>query len=175
MVFVVRAKMHSSGDFGGDAISRSNDSGMSRSGYRSRSCRSNECAPTQIFQHEYYFRLTGNNIGDPDRLMVQAFTYSKNISLSPLESRRHEQERKREILHPSHLVSAGEPTNNFAFTSRYRVSENTQKGLPPLHRTAFHGCGPTQEQLTEGQGISPTGRLPSLVRGSTRFDYRLAL
>jgi hypothetical protein len=99
---------------------------------------SNECAPTQIFQHEYYFRLTGNNIGDPDRLMVQAFTYSKNISLSPLESRRHEQERKREILHPSHLVSAGEPTNNFAFTSRYRVSENTQKGLPPLHFGARH-------------------------------------
>jgi hypothetical protein len=90
----------------------------------------NECAPTQIFQHEYYFRLTGNNIGDPDRLMVQAFTYSKNISLSPLESRRHEQERKREILHPSHLVSAGEPTNNFAFTSRYRVSENTQNRFP---------------------------------------------
>jgi hypothetical protein len=82
-------------------------------------------APTQIFQHEYYFRLTGNNIGDPDRLMVQAFTYSKNISLSSLESRRHEQEKEREILHPSHLVSAGEPTNNFAFTSRYRVSENT--------------------------------------------------
>jgi hypothetical protein len=100
--------------------------------------RGDECAPTQIFQHEYYFRLTGNNIGDPDRLMVQAFTYSKNISLSSLESRRHEQERKREILHPSHLVSAGEPTNNFAFTSRYRVSENTQteRGsyfLGPLH------------------------------------------
>jgi hypothetical protein len=29
--------------------------------------------------------------------------------------------------------------------------------------------------VTEGQGVSSTGRLPSLVRGSTRFDYRLAL
>src|SRR3954462_15926153 len=48
-------------------------------------------------------------------------------------------------------------------------------GWSPQIQSAFHGCGPTQEQLTEGPGLSSTGRFPSLVRGSTRFDYRLAL
>src|SRR5918994_26919 len=68
----------------------------------------------------------------------------------------------------------------FTFPSRYlsaigHLGVLSLGGWSPQIRTAFHGCGPTQGQLTEGQGISSTGRLPSLVRGSTRFDYRLAL
>src|SRR3954453_18208985 len=68
----------------------------------------------------------------------------------------------------------------FTFPSRYlsaigHLGVLSLGGWSPQVRTAFHGCGPTQERLTEGQGVSPTGRLPSLVRGSTRFDYHLAL
>ncbi len=68
----------------------------------------------------------------------------------------------------------------FTFPSRYlsaigHLGVLSLGGWSPQVRTAFHGCGPTQERLTEGQGVSSTGRLPSVVRGSTRFDYRLAL
>jgi hypothetical protein len=35
--------------------------------------------------------------------------------------------------------------------------------------------GLTQERPTEGRAVSSTGRLPSLVRGSTRFDYHTTL
>src|ERR671933_2674477 len=68
----------------------------------------------------------------------------------------------------------------FTFPSRYLSAIGHQGvlslgGWSPQLRTAFHGCGPTQGHPTEDQTISPTGRLPSLVRGSTRFGYRLAL
>src|SRR3954453_20405991 len=35
----------------------------------------------------------------------------------------------------------------------------------------FHENGPTQERSSRGSHISLTGRLPSVVRGSTRFSY----
>src|SRR5688572_11996586 len=68
----------------------------------------------------------------------------------------------------------------FTFPSRYlsaigHLGVLSLGGWSPQIQTAFHGCGPTQEQLTEDHAISPTGRLPSMVRGSTRFDYHMIL
>src|SRR5438309_11520635 len=68
----------------------------------------------------------------------------------------------------------------FTFPSRYLSAIGHQGvlslgGWSPQLRTAFHGCGPTQERLTEGHAVSVTGRLPSMVRGSTRFTYHTAL
>src|SRR6476469_1420950 len=68
----------------------------------------------------------------------------------------------------------------FTFPSRYlsaigHLGVLSLGGWSPQVQSAFHGCGPTQEQLTEVQEISCTGRLPSLVRGSTRFHYPLVL
>src|SRR6202453_1846472 len=48
-------------------------------------------------------------------------------------------------------------------------------GWSPQVQSALHACGLTQERLTEGHAVSSTGRLPSMVRGSTRFDYRTTL
>src|SRR3954447_23947769 len=68
----------------------------------------------------------------------------------------------------------------FTFPSRYLSAIGHQGvlslgGWSPQVRTAFHVCGPTQERLTGDRTVSSTGRLPSLVRGSTRFDYRTTL
>src|SRR4028119_370434 len=66
----------------------------------------------------------------------------------------------------------------FTFPSRYLSAIGHQVvlslgGWSPQIQTAFHESGPTQERQTEDQTISLTGRLPSTVRGSTRFSYRL--
>ena len=42
-------------------------------------------------------------------------------------------------------------------------------GWSPRVQTAFHGSGPTQELDRRASVLSPTGRLPSVVRGSTRL------
>src|ERR1044072_5768406 len=68
----------------------------------------------------------------------------------------------------------------FTFPSRYlsaigHLGVLSLGGWSPQIQSAFHGSGPTQERLTGGRTISSTGRLPSMVRGSTRFDYRTAL
>ena len=64
----------------------------------------------------------------------------------------------------------------FTFPSRYlsaigHLGVLSLGGWSPQVQSAFHGCGPTQERLTAGQSVSSTGRLPSMVRGSTRFVY----
>src|ERR1700754_1701759 len=56
----------------------------------------------------------------------------------------------------------------FTFPSRYLSAIGHQGvlslgGWSPQVRTAFHGSGPTQEHLTGGHMLSPTGLLPSLV------------
>src|SRR3954466_11823020 len=56
----------------------------------------------------------------------------------------------------------------FTFPSRYLSAIGHQGvlslgGWSPQIRTAFHGCGPTQERLTGGLTFSPTGLLPSMV------------
>src|SRR5689334_17374370 len=68
----------------------------------------------------------------------------------------------------------------FTFPSRYLSAIGHQGvlslgGWSPQVQTAFHGCGPTQEHATGGCEVSSTGRLPSVVRGSTRFDYHATL
>src|SRR3954452_9986114 len=68
----------------------------------------------------------------------------------------------------------------FTFPSRYlsaigHLGVLSLGGWSPQVRTAFHECGPTQEQMTGGCAVSLTGRLPSLLRGSTRFSYGTAL
>src|SRR6476646_11421905 len=68
----------------------------------------------------------------------------------------------------------------FTFPSRYLSAIGHQGvlslgGWSPQVQSAFHGRGLTQERLTEGHAVSSTGRLPSMVRGSTRFDYRTTL
>src|ERR687886_2225339 len=68
----------------------------------------------------------------------------------------------------------------FTFPSRYWSAIGHQGvlslgGWSPRIQSAFHGSGLTQERHREAGSISPTGRLPSVVRGSTRFDYRPAL
>src|ERR1700744_6785974 len=68
----------------------------------------------------------------------------------------------------------------FTFPSRYLSAIGHQGvlslgGWSPQIQSAFHGSGPTQVPHRETGSISATGRLPSVVRGSTRFDYRPAL
>src|SRR3982074_3660984 len=68
----------------------------------------------------------------------------------------------------------------FTFPSRYLSAIGHQGvlslgGWSPQVQSAFHGCGLTQVRLTGGHAVSPTGRLPSTVRGSTRFDYHTTL
>src|ERR671919_2134396 len=68
----------------------------------------------------------------------------------------------------------------FTFPSRYwsaigHLGVLSLGGWSPRIQSAFHGSGLTQERLTEGHAVSSTGRLPSVVRGSTRFDYRMTL
>src|SRR5918912_1383564 len=65
----------------------------------------------------------------------------------------------------------------FTFPSRYLSAIGHQGvlslgGWSPQIQSAFHGSGPTQVRHRESGSISSTGRLPSVVRGSTRFDYR---
>src|SRR3954452_12372169 len=67
----------------------------------------------------------------------------------------------------------------FTFPSRYWSAIGHQGvlslgGWSPQIKSAFNGSGPTQERKSGGGSISSTGRLPSVVRGSTRFDYRTA-
>ena len=57
----------------------------------------------------------------------------------------------------------------FTFPSRYWSAIGHQGvlslgGWSPQIRTAFHGSGPTQERLTEGHELSPTGLLPTVVQ-----------
>src|SRR5918999_3915605 len=64
----------------------------------------------------------------------------------------------------------------FTFPSRYWSAIGHQGvlslgGWSPQIQSAFHGSGPTQERHRETDRVSSTGRLPSVVRGSTRFDY----
>src|SRR5919107_1650094 len=68
----------------------------------------------------------------------------------------------------------------FTFPSRYlsaigHLGVLSLGGWSPQIQSAFHGSGLTQERLTEDRTISSTGRLPSMVRVSTRFDYRTVL
>src|SRR6266699_756804 len=68
----------------------------------------------------------------------------------------------------------------FTFPSRYLSAIGHQGvlslgGWSPQVQSAFHGSGLTQGHSTEGHAVSPTGRLPSTVRGSTRFDYHTTL
>ena len=68
----------------------------------------------------------------------------------------------------------------FTFPSRYLSAIGHQGvlslgGWSPQLQSAFHVRGLTQERLTEGHEVSSTGRLPSMVRGSTRFDYHVTL
>src|SRR5438309_3022496 len=68
----------------------------------------------------------------------------------------------------------------FTFPSRYWSAIGHQGvlslgGWSPQLQSAFHGSGLTQKRPTEGRVVSPTGRLPSMVRGSTRSDYRTPL
>src|SRR4051812_1084772 len=56
----------------------------------------------------------------------------------------------------------------FTFPSRYLSAIGHQGvlslgGWSPQVQTAFHGCGPTQERLTEGDELSPTGLLPAMA------------
>src|SRR5918992_2018301 len=62
----------------------------------------------------------------------------------------------------------------FTFPSRYWSAIGHQGvlslgGWSPQIQTAFHGSGPTQELDRQVCALSPTGRLPSVVRGSTRL------
>ena len=62
----------------------------------------------------------------------------------------------------------------FTFPSRYLSAIGHLKvlslgGWSPQVQSAFHGSGLTQERLTGDRAVSSTGRLPSVVRGSTRF------
>src|SRR5947209_7252167 len=57
----------------------------------------------------------------------------------------------------------------FTFPSRYWSAIGHQGvlslgGWSPQIQTAFHGSGPTQERLTEGHELSPTGLLPTVVQ-----------
>src|SRR5688572_30824498 len=57
----------------------------------------------------------------------------------------------------------------FTFPSRYWSAIGHQGvlslgGWSPQIQTAFHGSGPTQEHLTEGDAFSPTGLLPTMAR-----------
>src|SRR5918996_3828709 len=68
----------------------------------------------------------------------------------------------------------------FTFPSRYlsaigHLGVLSLGGWSPQLQSAFHGSGPTQERPSTDHGISSTGRLPSVVRGSTRFDYSMVL
>src|SRR6201987_3855737 len=68
----------------------------------------------------------------------------------------------------------------FTFPSRYLSAIGHQGvlslgGWSPQVQSAFHGSGLTQERLTGGHELSSRGRLPSMVRGSTRFDYLMTL
>src|SRR4051794_510623 len=68
----------------------------------------------------------------------------------------------------------------FTFPSRYLSAIGHQGvlslgGWSPQIRSTFHGSGPTQERDREVMQFSSTGRLPSVVRGSTRFNYRMTL
>src|SRR6201984_3377785 len=68
----------------------------------------------------------------------------------------------------------------FTFPSRYWSAIGHQGvlslgGWSPQVQSAFHGSGLTQERLTGDRAVSSTGRLPSMVRGSTRFDYHTIL
>src|ERR671916_2564205 len=67
----------------------------------------------------------------------------------------------------------------FTFPSRYlsaigHLGVLSLGGWSPQIRTTFHGCGPTQERSSRGRRISLTGRLPSVVHGSTCFSYTSA-
>src|ERR671928_105065 len=60
----------------------------------------------------------------------------------------------------------------FTFPSRYLSAIGHQGvlslgGWSPQIQSAFHGSGPTQVRHREIGSISSTGRLPSVVRGST--------
>src|SRR5438477_787395 len=62
----------------------------------------------------------------------------------------------------------------FTFPSRYLSAIGHQGvlslgGWSPQVQTAFHGSGPTQELDRQVSALSPTGRLPAVVRGSTRL------
>src|ERR1044072_5886162 len=68
----------------------------------------------------------------------------------------------------------------FTFPSRYLSAIGHQGvlslgGWSPQLQSAFHGSGLTQERSSAVRGVSSTGRLPSVVRGSTRFDYSMVL
>src|ERR1700759_1238134 len=68
----------------------------------------------------------------------------------------------------------------FTFPSRYLSAIGHQGvlslgGWSPQIQSQFHGSGPTQVPHRENGSISSTGRLPSVVRGSTRFDYQPSL
>src|SRR2546423_15543855 len=68
----------------------------------------------------------------------------------------------------------------FTFPSRYWSAIGHQGvlslgGWSPQLQSALHGSGLTHERPTEGRVDSSTGRLPSMLRGSTRFDYRTTL
>src|SRR5919107_4848698 len=57
----------------------------------------------------------------------------------------------------------------FTFPSRYlsaigHLGVLSLGGWSPQIRTAFHGCGPTQEQVTEDHALSPTGLLPTMAQ-----------
>src|ERR1044072_4716460 len=66
----------------------------------------------------------------------------------------------------------------FPFPSRYLSAIGHQGvlslgGWSPQVQSAFHGSGPTQVPHRKIRSISLTGRLPSVVRSSIRFSYRL--
>src|SRR5205085_11699764 len=66
----------------------------------------------------------------------------------------------------------------FTFPSRYLSAIGHQGvlslgGWSPQVQSAFHGHGLTQEHSTEGNAVSSTGRLPSMVPGPTRSDYHM--
>src|SRR3954462_6954813 len=57
----------------------------------------------------------------------------------------------------------------FTFPSRYLSAIGHQVvlslgGWSPQIQTAFHGSGPTQEQVTRGDALSSTGLLPTMAR-----------
>ena len=68
----------------------------------------------------------------------------------------------------------------FTFPSRYWFTIGHQGvlslgGWSPRVQTAFHVSGPTQELRRQAGSLSSTGRLPSVVRGSTRLRLTTGL
>src|SRR5215203_5038499 len=95
--------------------------------------------------------------------------------------RHHSEERLRPLVGTRFQVLFHSPSGVlFTFPSRYlsaigHLGVLSLGGWSPQIQTAFHGSGPTQERPSGVHGISSTGRLPSMVRGSTRFDYLVVL